>query len=182
LQHLEKKTSLASSWWRAEDEPASSASGHVTRTEEAECEEEAELAPLDDLEQARACAQADNAAAGACDFVSRVRGRMSKTETHAVGADARQGQTTNRLAKEWAVRRGLQVTFKATFAEHGKDACIVLVRSWCHRMQFFDMELASQDGPGLVYTRDMVNSYLEPTELVALAADHANENWRRGLS
>ena len=89
-----------------------------------------------------------------------------------------QGQTTNQHAKAWAVRRGLQVSFKASFSEHGVAASKVLVRSWCHRMQFFwDLELRSEEGINLEYNETHVGSYLEPSELQALETDGSNPKW-----
>ena len=42
---------------------------------------------------------------------------------------------------------------------------------------FYNLELASAEGPELVYTRAQVDSYVEPTELEVLAADGSNEAW-----
>ena len=42
---------------------------------------------------------------------------------------------------------------------------------------FYDLELASAEGPALVYSREHVESYVEPTELTILAADGTNPAW-----
>ena len=80
--------------------------------------------------------------------------------------------------EEWANRRGLRVTFKATVSEHGAHASKVLARAWCHRMQFFyDLEFESAEGPDLEYTLEIIATYIEPSELAALVADCTNPKW-----
>jgi len=143
-----------------------------------EIDDETLLQGLADLEKARSAAVQDNAEMGADDFVSRVRGGASTATGIGQGVDAMQGHTTNQLVKARAVRRGLQVTFKASFSEHGVAASKVLVRSWCHRMQFFfDLELRSDEGANLEYNETHVSSYLESSELQALEVDGHNPKW-----
>ena len=56
----------------------------------------------------------------------------------------------------------------------------VLVRSWCHRMQwFFDMEMAAIDGAEFSFNDDIVSRYIEPTELAALAEDRMHPKWSK---
>ena len=52
-----------------------------------------------------------------------------------------------------------------SFADAGATGC-----------SFYDLELAAAEGPELVYTRAQVDSYIEPTELAALAADGPNDH------
>ena len=91
---------------------------------------------------------------------------------------AHQGQCCNKFATAWAVRHGLQVTFKASHVPHGLAESKVLCRAWCHKMQFlYNLEKESAAGPELIYTAAHLASYVEPSEFAALARDAANPSW-----
>ena len=138
------------------------------------------LAGLRDLERAHADAAVEVAATGARDFVPRPRGGPSQIRETGEGVHAMQGQTTNADAEAWARLHGA-TTFKCTFTEHGVDASKILVRAWCHRMQyFFDAEMAAPEG--FAFTPDVVASYMEPTELVDLVNHRAHEKWRKWMA
>ena len=61
----------------------------------------------------------------------------------------------------------LNITYKATFSMHTEQQSRVLVRSWCHRMQYFyDCWVAG--GAGFAFTADIKAGYKEPAELTEL--------------
>ncbi|CAK0850441.1 unnamed protein product [Prorocentrum cordatum] len=144
-----------------------------------EVDEETMIQQLAELEKARLAAAQENLAAGCGDFVSRVRGGESQVRKDGQGVHAMQGQTANAFAHAWAKRRDLQVTFKATFLEHGVSESKVLCRAWCHRMQhFYSLEVASGMGQAFEYTQAHVDAYVEPVEFTALAKDASIPSWQ----
>ena len=83
--------------------------------------------------------------------------------------DAVQGNCSTAAADSWARRHNLQVTFKCTFSQHAEGPSRIIVRAWCHRVQwFFEQEVAS-DSDSFSFTPELVASYLEPDELAVLA-------------
>ena len=104
------------------------------------------------------------------DFVVRVRGDTPMRAMAGEAVDAIQGAARNEMARDWCRRRGLNVTFRAGFANHTRVDCGILVRGWCRRMQFFyEMELTSDEGFAFAYSPDRVASFEESTEFLALA-------------
>ena len=80
-------------------------------------------------------------------------------------------QTRGDLAKEFCKRRSIPYTSQFIFSVCGSPTiAYTLGRSWCHRMQhFYNLELLSPDGPGLVFTESDFTNYNEPTELTRLS-------------
>ena len=156
---------------------------HRGRAKQQELPEDDDIwASLIELEKAQQAAAAENVREGRADFISKVRGGESEILASGVALHAQQGQSL-KWGGAWARRRGLQVTFKATFGTHGPAESKVMVRSWCHRMQhFYDLECAAPEGPDLVYSPELVNEYVEPTELTALAIDAANPAWAERIA
>ena len=73
-------------------------------------------------------------------------------------------------------------TFKATMGEHGVEPSKVLVRAWCHRMQFFyDAEREASAASGGSTPPAVVARYIEPTELTDLANNNTHEKWRKWM-
>ena len=132
-------------------------------------EEEVVLGALADLEKARALV-AEEGGLVEPDFVTRVRGRTRPTETEAAGSHALQAMARTDLGRSFCERRGLPSTFKCTLLTHGERHAGMFCRAWCHCMQhFFDAELTSVECEALVFTREVVDAYQEPTELRELA-------------
>ena len=79
-------------------------------------------------------------------------------------------------------RKRLQVTFRAGFTQHRSiDVCGILVRAWCHKMQFlYDLEI-SLGGPEYRFRAADIAGYEEPAEFTELAAGApaASETARR---
>ena len=113
---------------------------------------------------------------GVRQFVPKPRGGRSEMLKSGEPVHAMQGQCIGADAERWARRRG-QVTFKATFSEHGAEPSTILARAWCHRMHFFCLEQAAPDGIEFVFTAELIAAYEEPTELAALEADVTNAKW-----
>ena len=135
-----------------------------------EIDEEAVLSAISLLEAERATEVEIGEAMGFTDFKTRHLGSDWTLEDSGVYYDACQGNCSKAGAK-WAKDRGLQVTFKAHFTAHQAEPSKVLVRSWCHRMQhFFNLEQAHVGGD-FAFTKEMLDSYIEPAELTALARD-----------
>ena len=166
LQHLDDKEAFTTGDEGGADGSGSGGQAGVTGGQEIDDDEL--LAGLSALERVRADAAQDEDVAGGGDFKPKVRGGKSQIAKTGEGAHAMQGQCTNATATHWA-RTFAQVTWKATFSEHDPGPSRVLVRSWCHRMQFFfNMCAAAPEGLDILYTPAMIASYVEPTELTAL--------------
>ena len=85
-------------------------------------------------------------------------------------------------AEVWARKHG-STAFKCTFSEHDMEPSRVMVRAWCHRMQFFyDTEMAAPPDSAFSFTPEVVASYTEPTELVDLAQNEAHRLWPRWIA
>ena len=101
-----------------------------------EIDEEAMLSAISLLEAERENEVAIAAAVGTVDFWTKHLGGESNVLKGKDFYDAVQGQASD-AGQEWARSHGMQISFKSTFTEHGSEPSKVLVRSWCHRMQFF---------------------------------------------
>ena len=149
-------------------------------------DEDALFAGLDRLDKARAAAAAEHTARGCGDFKAIVRGGASQVVASGEAVHAMQAvcvPADRGLAYDWAKRRGLRVSFKATFHPHGVPEAKAMTRSWCHRMQhFFNLEVESGLGPELVYSRDVVDAYEEPVELTALERDGRVPEWQARIA
>ena len=146
--------------------------------ESLEVDEDTMMTALADLEKERIAAADEHSFSGHPDFASRVRGGESQVLKSGEGAHAHQSQCTSKFSTAWARRRGLHATFKATHGPRDIAQAKILCRSWCHRMQFFyNLEKASAEGPGLIYTAAHIASYVEPSELLALCMDGASPAW-----
>ena len=174
----EKQGFMGSTSSKAKSSGGGGGSGHHD-DRRVEIDEDELLAGLADLEKARASAVDEHAAtSGGRDFVPRIRGGESQIAKSGEAVHASQAQTTTKAARKWATDNSLQVTFKATFSEHGPHAARVLTRSWCHRMQFFyDMMLAHECEADFEFTPERIASYIEPAELTALAHDASVDAW-----
>ena len=156
---------------------------HSSAVTSLDIDDEQLLESLTALDKERIVTAAEHAFAGCADFVSRVRGGESHILKTGEEVHAHQSQCIGKFATAWARRRNLHTTFKATHGTHGPAEAKLLCRCWCHRMQFFyDLELASAEGPALVYSREHVESYVEPTELTILAADGTNPAWHARIA
>ena len=132
--------------------------------------DEAMFTVLTEMEKARATLAAEELP-GMVDFRILPRGGRKHAELTGKGVHATQAVSKSDIGRDWARRRGLQITFKAT---HGpgvtpEDAG-VLCRAWAHRMQFFfDMHLTNPT-PKELFSDAHVAEYAEPTEFRDLAA------------
>ena len=136
------------------------------------------LVGLRALERERMDAAMESAFDTSRDFVPKVRGGKSQILKSGEAVHAIQGQCANQDADFWA-RTYAQVSFKATFSEHTAAASKLLVRSWCHRMQFFfSLMQSAPEGSEFRYTPEIIASYKEPTELTALAGDVRHPKWK----
>ena len=125
------------------------------------------IATMSEMEKARSALAADLAPAPGADFGTTLRGGVRAKTKKGKAPDAVQAVALNQASVDWCLARKLQQTLKGTFSEHdGQENCLVLVRCWSHKMQFFyDLENASEDGPAHVFTVTEINSYVEPAEL-----------------
>ena len=170
LAHLDRSFGYGGAPGKKESKYFSSSSSMHSQDKEdlPEPDEEELLAAVTDLEKARAALGVDVAVLQQ-DFVTRVRGRRTPTADEVAGPMALQCQTRTDVGRDFCKRRGLQVTFKCSYATvDGHDNAGVLCRAWCHRMQFFlDLEQASPSGA----TEDIIGQlglYQEPSELTRL--------------
>eukprot|EP00969_Alexandrium_andersonii_P094537 4176715-Alexandrium_andersonii.AAC.1 len=110
------------------------------------------------------------------DFKAIVLGGPAHMAQHGKAYHSVCGVTRGGLAKDFCKRRGVQYTFRCSYALYGDAACGILARAWCHKMQhYFNLELASSEGEDLVFTSEHRNTYSEPTELQKLLAEgHPN--------
>ena len=166
LQHLDMLQGFERSVQAAEEKAAASA----VKVPDAvfEIDEEVLLTALTKVDAARA-SEADLAKVhGHVDFFCKECCGDSTLEATGIYHDAVQGHGISIAADAWARTNNLQVTFKCTFTEHGEVPSRVIVRAWVGRMQhFFNLAMSSDVEP-FVFTKEMVDSYLEPDELSRL--------------
>ena len=87
------------------------------------------------------------------------------------------GHARGALARDFCTRRRLQYSMRFDVAAYGEEACGVMSRGFCHRMQyFFNCELARDNGAERPFTREDVAAYREPSELTKLANTSTNVN------
>ena len=128
------------------------------------------------MEKARAAMESDSICVEHAFYVV-IRGGKSLFDAKGIIADAVQAKVTDKAyvgAKEWCQRRGLQTTFKNTFAGglYTEEHCHILARAWAHRMQhFFDVECGSAEGHDFEYSAEHGRHYVEPREFTEIAND-----------
>ena len=133
------------------------------------------------LERARAAEVEVAAALPDRDFVSKVRGGESEVYRSGDIVHAMQGQCSGAEATAWARMHGAS-TFKATVSEHGVEEAKILVRSWCHRMQYFyNLEMSAAPSSDFSFAPAVVEAYGEPTELAALAGMVGHPKWQKWI-
>ena len=171
LLHLDDQHGFSSTKVRAAGGASSSKGGGNTEDDDCELDEETMLAGLADMEKARRSLVEEDIHEGTRDFHPKIRGGPSQMLKSGEAVHAAQGASNNN-GSAWAKRHGLQVSFKATYSEYGVANSNALVRSWCHRMQhFYDVEVAARAGLDFVFSQDVLDAYIEPTELTALAVE-----------
>ena len=132
LQHLDFTSMMSTGDDGASASGSTGRPGHIPEIHDDEI-----WAGLAQLERARISEGFAAAAAGVSrDFTPSVRGGTSELLRSGIAVHAAQGHCTNLEATAWA-RGFAHTTFKATHSEHGPAESSALVRSWCHRMQFF---------------------------------------------
>ena len=164
LTHLDDKEGYAK-----EDvdvsEPSSSKSAPA---ELFELDEEACLAALDKVDRARSAEAVVALAQGFVDFVtSECRGDSTLRIT-GIYHDAVQGKCATAEGDSWARRKKLQVTFKCTFSEHVEGPSRIIVRAWCHRMQWMYNREVVSGTDDFVFTDAVMSEYLEPDDFTKL--------------
>ena len=115
-------------------------------------------------------------------FVVVVLGDTPKNRREGKPPDAIQGQCSGGIADTFCRNRKLQVTFRAGFGRHHPDDCGILVRAWCHRMQFMlNTELSSGQGAAFNFSPASMAAYEEPAEFANLARESSagTELYRR---
>ena len=162
-----------------EEEGDTDAGASTSRLRAAVMEADAEPIPEDiiistmaEMERARGALAEELADAPGADFVIALRGGSRAKQASGKAPDAVQAKACTDKAEDFCARRKLQKTFKGTFSEHdGQDNCLILCRSWAHRMQFFlDLENSSEAGPSHEFSLTDISSYIEPAELARLVA------------
>ena len=124
---------------------------------------------LEDLDKARAALSADPEPS-TDDFKVSVLGGHWTMEHHGVGADAVMGSARGNAAKAFCTRRGVQQGIRFNYSVYGAEACGILARGWCHKMQhFYNLELSRPNGRELVFGAERVETYREPTEFARLS-------------
>ena len=125
------------------------------------------IATMSEMEKARGALAGELVPSPGTDFGTILRGGVRAKEKKGNAPDALQAKALSQASVDWCLARKLQQTFKATFSQHGgQENCLVLIRCWSHRMQYFyNLEIASEEGPAHVFTLTEINSYVEPAEL-----------------
>ena len=124
------------------------------------------------LEGERLDLAAADTAVGQGDFRTQALGGKWTLQHRGHVADAIQGAARGALAQDFCTRRSLPKSIRFELTAYSADACGVLARAWCHKMQyFFNIEL--QDGKHIdkaKFDPDLFTAYKEPTEFTALAS------------
>lgn len=141
-------------------------------------DEEAGKKPLSDAElsdvwktlaKARAHLASLPGATSEC-FNTRVLGGGWTAENVGCAYDAIQGYARNQQGVQFLQRRGLQKSMRFNTRSFGPATCGVLARAWIHKSQFFlDVEVLNPEYEGLPFPGGLADTYLEPSDLSALA-------------
>ena len=165
LQHLDLRQGFVASMPSTEEATASTS---AMAEDLFEIDEETLLSALSAVDKARAAECEIGIARGHVNFRSKECCDPSTFAKTGIYHDAVQGKCDTPAADEWARRRKFQVTFKCTFAKRDEVPSRIIVRSWCHKMQWlFDTELASHLDD-FQFAAEMMAGYMEPDELTAL--------------
>ena len=74
------------------------------------------------------------------------------------------------------------IDIQGNFSEHGVEEAKILVRSWCHRMQYFyNLEMSAAPSSDFSFAPAVVEAYGEPTELAALAGMVDHPKWPKWI-
>lgn len=129
-----------------------------------------------ELEQVRTAVAADAPERCTDDFRVTVLGGAWLLEHRGIPFDAVQGAARGAMAKDFCRRRQAQVTMRFDLGAYGQDACGVLARAWCHRMQHhFNLELESPLGANVRFDAALGSGYQEPTEFTRLAESRPSD-------
>ena len=85
------------------------------------------------------------------------------------------GHAKGALGRDFCERRRLQYSMRFDTAAYGEDACAIMSRAFCHRMQyFFTCELGKENGEEKPFTAEEKAAYEEPSEFTKLASTSTN--------
>ena len=76
--------------------------------------------------------------------------------------DACSGRAATDEAQRWCRQFGMNISSRYSVTMFGDRAATALARAWCHRMQFFFSLHKQRDGDDFAYTREVLQSYVEP--------------------
>ena len=104
------------------------------------------------------------------DFGTRVLGGPWLLKTKGIPFDAIQGYGRGEATKQFCIRRNIPKTIRFDYQLYGGDACGVMARAWCHRLQWlFNLELSIVVSPLEAFALNDLRDYEEPSEFIALA-------------
>ena len=104
-------------------------------------------------------------------FKTNVLGGMWLLAERGVACDAIQGAARGALAIGFCARRRVQKTIRLELAAHGHEACDIMARAWCHRMQhYLSAEVSGAAAEAEAFPAHVHTSYVEPSEFVRLCA------------
>ena len=105
------------------------------------------------------------------DFKTNVLGGMWLLAERGVACDAIQGAARGALAIGFCARRRVQKTIRLELAAYGHEACGIMARAWCHRMQhYLNAEVSGAAAEAEAFPAHVHTSYVEPSEFVRLWA------------
>ena len=132
-------------------------------------DEEQVLKGLHDLEKVRAAvasAQEDKTD----DFVVAVLGGKRVLEKTGKAYDYIQGKAANVIAGDFAKTRTGQETMRWSVSAYGDEACGIMARSWCRKMQhYYDLEVTGEVKPGQAFSPAHHASFVDSIEFSGLA-------------
>ena len=114
------------------------------------------------------------------DFRTRAVTRSCLAEQRGNALQAIVGEHASQRAREFCGRRHVQLSVSFSPEVYGHEACGVLARAWCHRVQhFLNEELSQPAGTAYTIDADAVAAYKEPAEFARLAETAAAQLRRR---
>ena len=150
----------------------SASSGHGDRArEDVVLDEDAVEQAMRELDEVRAGLAAHEPRESEADFKTSVSGGQWLLAERGLACDAIQGSARGALANDFCARRGVQKSIRFDLAAYGHEACGIMARAWCHKMQFYlNAELGGRAEENLPFEANVHDAYAEPTEFVRLCA------------
>ena len=91
-----------------------------------------------------------------------------------VAVQAYKGECSGLFAEVFCRERGMRMSAEFHTSTYSEQACGVLARAWCHRMQHF-LNQSLPRGSRVIFAQADFEAYREPDELSELATEAAND-------